>query len=793
MYNTIPESKSAILSGYLARGWALVPLHDVSAGVCSCGRDCRSAGKHPRRAGWQQPDQLVRDERTLAYLLSVGGGERWNWGVATGPASGIWVLDVDPASGGEDALSALVAELAACGESLPPTLTLGPTGGGGRHLVFSWPGVRADGNGLVIHGSQTKNRYGLAPGLDIRGLGGQIVVAPSVSGKGAYGGVLVDASVASVGPVLLSRLTRAAVDVEPRIPTPAIPAGVNGGVAPSGLTAARYRAYAASAVEGLLAELRAAPNGTRNDTAYRTACRLIELVNAPWSGLDVNGVLDVWWEAGQSHPDGYHVPDDELDGVWRRAVARVGGTQADPPGDDQWRGVGGTVVPFSSISSANGSVNGGHPRAPHTVGAETITFSEPGSSGAVAGQRPDLSGTGPDSGPGAGPAAVDPVEAMLGRMLTSAQLRALPPPEPLVNGLLDLDSCAWLIGEPGSGKTFVAIDLAGHVGRGEDWQGRVVRQGRVVYVVAEGARGMRLRVDAWEREYAPMTDVLFLPEPVPANERGPRGVPVAGAWSVLVEACRRVAPTLVVIDTQARATVGLNENDNSDMGYYAAQADRIRRATGACVLNVHHMGRNGTHARGASAIDGAQDAELSVSRAAGSMLITLKTDKQKDQAEVQPITLQLVRSDGGIDPATGRDLSSLVIGHVGANEAIFTEPGTVVNLGQRRMIDLYKIIYERFNGGAEDAGDGGTRADIRAAFAAVPDVAKLNPDARRKAFHLAWNGLLGRDLMIRRAGAERFKLVIVMDQTTDGVLTPNDGTARIPDGWNPYRASDSRT
>lgn len=388
------DSKLSTLSHYIRHGWALVPLHDVSdGGRCSCQRDCGgSAGKHPRFNRWQEVSQLIRDERTLASLLAAPGGWRWNWGVATGPISGIWVLDVDPASGGETAFMALIRELGEAGELLPETLTLGPTGGGGRHLVYAWP---ADGR--EVRGSQTKNRYGLAPGLDVRGVGGQIVVAPSVSGKGAYGGVLLDAPVAHVGPVLLDRLTGgergdgrvprhtsppdAAVGADPRMPAP-----VQGGNTTDSITAARYRAYADAAVAALIQELRDAPVGTRNDTAFRVACRLIELINATWTGLDVSAVCGVWWEAAQDHPDGTRVPYSELDAVWRHAAARVGEEQAAAPGDDGWHGVGGTVIPFSSISPVVGSANGGaEPRGNGTLGNQVNTGGDNSSSGTAIG------------------------------------------------------------------------------------------------------------------------------------------------------------------------------------------------------------------------------------------------------------------------------------------------------------------------------------------------------------------------------------------------------------------------
>ena len=40
---------------YARRGWRVLPLHDVTAGVCSCrdGEACRTPGKHPRLAKWQ--------------------------------------------------------------------------------------------------------------------------------------------------------------------------------------------------------------------------------------------------------------------------------------------------------------------------------------------------------------------------------------------------------------------------------------------------------------------------------------------------------------------------------------------------------------------------------------------------------------------------------------------------------------------------------------------------------------------------------------------------------------------
>lgn len=245
---------------------------------------------------------------------------------------------------------------------------------------------------------------------------------------------------------------------------------------------------------------------------------------------------------------------------------------------------------------------------------------------------------------------------LMEQLVTAEELADRPAPVPLVYGLLDLDSEAWIIGAPGSFKSFVALDIAGHVGAGRMWQGHRVRQGLALYIAAEGAGGMVLRTRAWRQANGPMTGVRFLPLPIQAG-RGEE-------WRALVEVCSRLQPRLVVIDTQARVTVGLEENSAKDFGVYADAVTAIRTVTGACVLTIHHVGRDGKNARGTSAIDGAQDTEIKLERAEprSALAVMLKQDKQKDMADDgKPLELRLTPVDLGRDPETDRVLSSLVL------------------------------------------------------------------------------------------------------------------------------------
>jgi hypothetical protein len=116
-------------------------------------------GKHPVDHGWQHGGS--KDPATLTRWFDTEG---WNIGLLTGNPSQTWVLDIDSYAGGEDSLAELerlIGELPQTLESLTP--------GGGRHLFFRMP----------EDGSDIGNSVGILPGIDVKGTGGQVVIAPS--------------------------------------------------------------------------------------------------------------------------------------------------------------------------------------------------------------------------------------------------------------------------------------------------------------------------------------------------------------------------------------------------------------------------------------------------------------------------------------------------------------------------------------------------------------------------------------------------------------------------------------
>lgn len=174
---------------YVRRGYGVVPLYGVADDACLCqaGAMCppKNRGKHPRgtKAGWRP---LTGGADVQAWYEDHPDD---NIGIITGPESGIFVLDVDGASGVRS-VSGFVNEHGA----LPATRIV-RTGSGGLHYFFRHPGH------FTVHNSTSY----LAPGIDIRGKGGQVVAPPSVSGRGAYE-LIADAAVAEAPEWLLTML-----------------------------------------------------------------------------------------------------------------------------------------------------------------------------------------------------------------------------------------------------------------------------------------------------------------------------------------------------------------------------------------------------------------------------------------------------------------------------------------------------------------------------------------------------------------------------------------------------------
>ncbi len=216
-------------------------------------------------------------------------------------------------------------------------------------------------------------------------------------------------------------------------------------------------------------------------------------------------------------------------------------------------------------------------------------------------------------------ATVTPLKAIAGlkfpfEMIGDIQITSTP--EWAIEGLLPRQGLAAVYGAPGGGKSFLAIDAAGHIAAGLPWFGRDVEQGGVVYIAAEAGSGLRKRLAAWKMEHKVQGPLPLALVTVAPN----LGTTKDGSdTKQLIDELRRQAPTLgfpirvIVVDTLARALFGADENSAADMGAFVANAGMIADAFGCLVIAVHHSGKDAERGmRGSSALHGACDSEWEI-------------------------------------------------------------------------------------------------------------------------------------------------------------------------------------
>lgn len=244
------------------------------------------------------------------------------------------------------------------------------------------------------------------------------------------------------------------------------------------------------------------------------------------------------------------------------------------------------------------------------------------------------------------------------KLLTVPQLRATPALPQLIADLMPARGLAVLYGEPGSGKSFLALDVAAHLARRRWWAGRRTRRAKVVYVALEGH--LRERIAAYQRHHD-LTDADL--EQLLVIQGQHLNLLEADAMRRLIVDIKAqlgeyAGHLLVVVDTLARAMPGGNENASEDMGRIVAACADLEQQLGALVILVHHAGKDASRgARGWSGLRGAADVEILIERDGDRRTATFA--KVKDGTDGVAVEFRLEVVDLGpraaIDPEAGED------------------------------------------------------------------------------------------------------------------------------------------
>ncbi|GAA4908300.1 AAA family ATPase [Streptomonospora salina] len=281
------------------------------------------------------------------------------------------------------------------------------------------------------------------------------------------------------------------------------------------------------------------------------------------------------------------------------------------------------------------------------------------------------------------------------RIIPRSGLALLPEPRPLIEGTIDQHSVVLLAGPWGSGKSFIALDWGARISTGLAWQTRPIQEtGTVLYVAAEGAYGLKRRIDAWEYAWrTKLTDDGFMILTRPVNLLSP------GEVAELCEQVREHGIAHVIVDTLARCLVGGDENSARDMGMAVDALYEIREATGdgGTVLAIHHTGKDRQTIRGSSALEAGVDTVYQTE--GDGRLIQLKRTKRKDGPVDDLVRLSLnpvadsvvVASQNGVGISRSEDtVVSLLHSHFSNLEAPTTR--TLMDVSGMPQSSFYRVL-----------------------------------------------------------------------------------------------------
>lgn len=225
------------------------------------------------------------------------------------------------------------------------------------------------------------------------------------------------------------------------------------------------------------------------------------------------------------------------------------------------------------------------------------------------------------------------------KLRTVEQLLSEPSMPYIVRGLVPSRGLTAVFGPPGSGKSFLVMDLVFAIAAGrEQWFGRRVVQKPIAYVALEGQGGIKSRVLAWQAQAGSLapksvrfrTTDLSLLNPDDVEELGSEILAELGDGA------------LTVIDTLSRASAGGDENSSTDMTTVIRNAELLGAIVNGPVILVHHTGKNADKGmRGHSSLLGAVDAAVELVHLGGARSWKLAKAKDDEAGGEHPFELSL--------------------------------------------------------------------------------------------------------------------------------------------------------
>lgn len=263
----------------------------------------------------------------------------------------------------------------------------------------------------------------------------------------------------------------------------------------------------------------------------------------------------------------------------------------------------------------------------------------------------------------------------------------------LIKNVLPAAGLIVLYGASGSGKTFVAIDMAFAIARGVAWRSNRTKKGRVLVVAAEGGKGMSKRLKAYSDYYdidPNEVDIGLLTVP-------PNFLLSEDVTDLAAAVSASGGADVIIVDTFAQVTPGANENSSEDVGLALANARALEMATDATVMAVAHSGKDVSKGiRGWSGMFAAADAVLEVVKYENGTR-ELHTTKMKDGDDGLKWGFRLELVTVGVD-ADGDPITSCVAVEADVPVPLVQELGPKAQRFGPKERHVLEIIESEFEG-----------------------------------------------------------------------------------------------
>lgn len=316
-------------------------------------------------------------------------------------------------------------------------------------------------------------------------------------------------------------------------------------------------------------------------------------------------------------------------------------------------------------------------------------------------------------------------------MLDLDAIDQIPPPTYLIEGVLPDDGLAIAYGDPGAGKSFLALDMALRLSYGMDWHGIEAKPCGVLYIAGEAQKGVANRIKGWRRQHG-LHDVhapfILLPVAVqlldPAHVQKlirsiDKAIEIAGFYI-----------GLIVVDTVSRALSGADENGQESMSAFVSACDEIKKHAGGAMLGVHHTGKDKEKGmRGSSVLLGACDAAFKITKD-NDQTVTIKTEKQKDSEEAENIHLKLQKYEWA-EEGFGKELTTLVPFRSEAPSQIMD------SLSNEQIAKAFGVLADAWDAGRPLSTSANTREQGRYAPSVLANKIGCK-EATIKTFLVAW-------------------------------------------------------